>query len=168
MKTIVGVFGDSKADKKEARFAEELGREIAKRGYVLLTGARGGIMKAAAKGAKREQGLTLGILPDACKTKANRFTDIVIPTGMGSTRNALNARTADYVIVLGGKSGTLSEIAFSWLYGKPIFAVTGFGGWAEKLASQQIDNRRGDCIVAVKSPKEALDMIDEQEEAKET
>lgn len=162
-KTIVGVFGDSEAEKREKKFAKQIGREIGTRGYVLLTGARGGIMLSACKGAKEEGGLTLGILPSSDKSRANRFTEIVIPTGLGSTRNSLNALTSDYVIVIGGKSGTLSEIAFSWLYGNPILAVKGFGGWSEKLAGKRIDQRRKDHIIPIESPKQALDWIDERE-----
>lgn len=162
-KTIIGVFGDSKASDDEARFAEKLGKNIATRGYILLTGARGGVMKAACKGAKKEGGVTLGILPFTEKSKANKFTDIVIPTGIGSMRNALNALTADYVITIGGGSGTLSEIAYSWMFGKPILGVIGFDGWSERLAGEKVDERREDRIIPIESPREALEWIDERE-----
>lgn len=163
VKTIVGVIGSSKAGKEEVKFAESLGEEIAKRGFVLLTGARGGVMKAACKGAKKKGGLTLGILPNGNKSEANEFTDLVIPSGMGSTRNSLNALTADYVIVVGGGAGTLTEIAYAWLYGKPILATRNLGGWAEKLAGKRIDGKRDDKIVPVDSPNEALEWIEEIE-----
>lgn len=166
-KTIVGVIGSSQAGEEEAEIAKKVGREIAKREYVLLTGARGGVMKAACIGAKSEGGLTLGILPFSKKTKANRYTDIVIPTGMGSTRNSLNTLTADYIIVVGGGSGTLSEIAFAWMYNKPILAFSGVKGWSTKLAGKQLDDKRKDHIIPVETAKEALNCIYRHETSKE-
>lgn len=165
VKTIVAVIGSSHASEAEVDFAEAVGKKIAKYGFLLLTGARGGVMKAACRGAKKEGGLTLGILPAANKSQANKFTDIVIPSGMGSTRNSLNALTADYIIAVGGGAGTLSEIAYAWMYNKPILAVEGVGGWAEKLAGERIDEKRNDRIVPIRTPQEAIDWIEEQEVA---
>lgn len=162
-KTIIGVIGSSKADKEEMKFARSLGEEIAKRGYVLLTGGRGGVMRAACRGAKKKGGLTVGILPSGNKSEANKFTDIVIPSRMGSTRNSLNALTADYIIAVGGGAGTLTEIVYAWLYGKPILATRKFGGWAKKLAGKRIDEKRSDKIVSFASPNDALEWIDEKE-----
>ena len=83
-------------------------------------------MEAAARGAKSEQGLTIGILPLTHKEDANPSIDIPIPTGFGEGRNVIIARTADVLIAIAGEYGTLSEIAFGLRMGKP---VIGIGTW---------------------------------------
>ena len=79
--------------------AYETGKEVAKSGSVLITGGLGGVMKAASHGAKDAEGLTVGIIPQDDSTMANEFCDIVIPSGMGLSRDFLNALSADGVIV---------------------------------------------------------------------
>ncbi|MFB5624210.1 MAG: TIGR00725 family protein, partial [Nitrosopumilus sp.] len=77
------------------KVAYDVGMEIAKSDSVLITGGLGGVMTAAAHGAKDAGGLTVGIIPQADASEANEYCDIVIPTGMGLTRDFLNALTAD-------------------------------------------------------------------------
>ena len=84
------------------KVAYDVGFEIAKSDSVLLTGGLGGVMAAASHGAKDAGGLTLGIIPQDDATLANEFCDIVIPTGMGLTRDFLNALSADGIIIVGG------------------------------------------------------------------
>ena len=81
--------------------ASETGKEVAKSGSVLITGGLGGVMKAASHGAKDADGLTVGIIPQDDSAMANKFCDIVIPSGMGLSRDFLNALSADGVIVVG-------------------------------------------------------------------
>ena len=160
MLKVIGIVGDSEVkNEEELRFVEELSYKLAIMGFVILTGGLGGIMEAASRGAKKGRGLVLGIIPTLNKSDANKYVDIVIPTGMGWTRNSLVALTADLLIAIGGKSGTLSEIAYAWMYGKPIIAVRKFGGWAEKLAGKRIDERRDDVIYAADSVEEVLQII---------
>jgi uncharacterized protein (TIGR00725 family) len=83
-------------------------------------------MEAACRGAKSAGGLTVGILPGRQTADANEWVDVPIATGLGDARNLLIIHTADGVIALPGKSGTLSEIAFALKVGKP---VVDFGGW---------------------------------------
>ena len=56
----------------------------------------------------------------------NEFVDIPLPTGIGYTRNVLVARAGEAVIAIDGKFGTLSEIAFALISGRP---VIGLGTW---------------------------------------
>ena len=95
--------------------AYEAGQEIAKSGSILITGGLGGVMKAASHGAKDADGLTVGIIPQDDPSLANEFCDIVIPSGMGLSRDFLNALSADGVVVIGGGSGTLSEICAAYM-----------------------------------------------------
>ena len=126
IKKIIGVIGGSTADSSTLRIAEEAGRLIAKNGAILVCGGLGGVMEAAARGAKSEQGLTIGILPQTHKEDANPSIDIPILTGFGEGRNVIIARTADVLIAIAGEYGTLSEIAFGLRMGKP---VIGIGTW---------------------------------------
>ncbi|MHA1616955.1 MAG: TIGR00725 family protein [Candidatus Njordarchaeales archaeon] len=154
---LIGIIGDSEtSNQDESRFAEKLGEEIAKKGYILICGGRGGVMEAAAKGAKRFGGITVGILPGFSKDEANPYIDIALPTGLGWARNSIVVLASDVIIAIGGKSGTLSEIAYAWMYGKPIIAVKGFGGWSEKLAGSRIDERRKDYIIPARTVEEII------------
>ncbi|NIO20775.1 MAG: TIGR00725 family protein, partial [Candidatus Aenigmarchaeota archaeon] len=93
--------------------AYEVGREIAKRDIVLVSGGMSGVMEAACRGAKTEGGLTVGIIPGTEKSEANPYVDIPVVTGMGHGRNIIVVRSSDAIIAIGGSYGTLSEIAFA-------------------------------------------------------
>ena len=157
---VIGIIGDSEASEEEYKFAYILGAELAKRGFVIISGGRTGVMEAVSKGAKSAGGLTLAILPSADKSEANPYVDIAIPTVLGWARNSLVPLASDIVIAIGGKAGTLSEIAYAWMYGKPIIAIVGFGGWSEKLAGKKIDDRRPDFIYPARTVEEVLELIE--------
>ncbi len=144
------------------KMAYETGAEIAKSGAILITGGLGGVMKAASHGAHDAGGLSIGILPQNDASLANEYCDIVIPTGMGHTRDFLTALSADGVIVIGGGSGTLTEVCASYVHKKPIAALKKSGDVAEKYADQYLDHRNHVKIVGVDSPKEAVKYILEQ------
>ena len=93
---------------------------------------------------------------------ANEFCDIVIPSGMGLSRDFLNALSADGVIVVGGGSGTLSEICAAYMYKKPIATLKNSGGMATKYSDQFIDHRENVKIVGFETPKDAVNYILEQ------
>jgi len=120
---IIGVIGGREVEKGLLRVAEEIGRLIAQKNLIMLCGGLGGIMEAAAKGAKEAGGLTIGILPQDKKEYANPYIDIPIVTGMGIGRNIIIARTADLLIAINGEYGTLSEIAFALQLGKPVIGI---------------------------------------------
>ena len=142
--------------------AYETGKEVAKSGSVLITGGLGGVMKAASHGAKDSAGLTVGIIPQDDSAMANEFCDIVVPSGMGLSRDFLNALSADGVIVVGGGSGTLSEICAAYMYKKPIATLKNSGGMATKYSDQFIDHRENVKIVGFETPKDAVNYILEQ------
>ena len=144
------------------KMAYETGAEIAKSGAILITGGLGGVMKAASHGAHDAGGLAIGIIPQNDASLANEYCDIVIPTGMGHTRDFLTALSADGVIVIGGGSGTLTEVCASYVHKKPIAALKKSGDVAEKYADQYLDHRNHVKIVGVDSPKEAVKYILEQ------
>jgi uncharacterized protein (TIGR00725 family) len=103
----------------EAR-AEEVGRLLAERGCTVVCGGLGEVMAAAARGAKQAGGTTIGILPGTDRWDANEWIDHVVSTGLGHARNALVAASGDAVIAVGGSYGTLTEIAFAKVLGRPV------------------------------------------------
>ena len=122
-RTTIAVIGGRKVEKSLLKEAEEVGRLLAGRNAVLISGGLGGVMEAVSRGMKSEGGLTVGLLPQDHKRDANDFVDVAIATGLGIGRNVIIARTADAVIAVGGEYGTLSEIAFSLQLGKPVVGI---------------------------------------------
>ena len=116
MAVQIAVVGSG--EKHEPR-AEQVGRLLAERGCTVVTGGRTEVMAAAARGAKSAGGTTIGILPGESRADANEWTDHVIVTGIGHARNLAVAASADAVIAVGGGWGTLSEIAFAGILGRP-------------------------------------------------
>jgi uncharacterized protein (TIGR00725 family) len=122
-KKQIGVIGAGTCTDNIKCLAETVGKEIAKRGAVLLCGGLGGVMEAAAYGAKQEGGITLGILPGTLRTEANPWIDITVLSGMGQARNVLIAQSSDALIAVNGEYGTLSEIALGLKIGKPVIVL---------------------------------------------
>jgi uncharacterized protein (TIGR00725 family) len=113
--------GDAESD-----VAFDVGRLLASRGAVVVTGGLGGVMASACRGARSAGGVTVGLLPGLDRGAANEWVSVPIPTGLGELRNGLVVRAADAVIAVGGGYGTLSEIALALKAGKP---VVGIGSW---------------------------------------
>ena len=151
----VAVIGDAEAGEAALAFAEELGRRIGANGWALISGGREGVMGAASRGCREAGGIVVGILPTADDSSGNEYCHVLLPTGLGWTRNSLTPLAGDAVVAIGGRAGTLTEIAFAWAYRKPILAVTGQGGWSERLAGQAIDDRWDSVLEPVATPDEA-------------
>jgi uncharacterized protein (TIGR00725 family) len=126
-KTFIAVIGGGTCTKEEARLAEEVGRELARKGAVLVCGGLGGIMKAACKGAFSAGGTTIGILPGNKRQVANPYVRIPIVTGLGGARNIIVVKSAHVVIAVDGSYGTLSEIGYALKNGIP---VVGLNTWS--------------------------------------
>src|SRR3712207_4238240 len=110
----------------EAR-AEVVGRLLAERGCTVVTGGRGEVMAAAARGARLAGGTTIGIVPGESRADANAWIDHVVVTGIGHARNLAVAGSGDAVIAIGGEWGTLSEIALARVLGRPVVILE--PGW---------------------------------------
>ena len=117
MAVQVSVIG-SGADHEER--AEEVGRLLAQRGCTVVCGGLGEVMAAAARGAKSAGGTTIGILPGTSRAEVNEWIDHVVVTGLGHLRNGVVAATGDAVVAVGGSYGTLTEIGFARIYGRPV------------------------------------------------
>ena len=110
---IISVIGSSAAKPQHASLAEEVGRELARRGITLACGGMTGVMEAACRGAKAEGGTTIGILPGRRGSPYNSYIDIPIFTTMGYARNIIVVHSGEACIAIGGAFGTLSEIAYA-------------------------------------------------------
>jgi hypothetical protein len=131
---FISVIGENDPSPRLAALAEAVGAEIAAAGAVLICGGLGGAMEAACRGAHSRGGVTIGILPGSRHGDANPYVTYAIPTGLGHARNLLVARSAHAVIAVGGKYGTLSEIAFAKIEGT---AVIGLDTWDLRRAGQE-------------------------------
>ncbi len=120
---IIAVIGGAEASQKNLRYAEQVGRLIARSGNILITGGMGGVMEAASRGAHRAKGLVIGIMPGTDRSAANDYVDIPIVTGMNQARNIIIARTSHCAIAIDGKYGTLSEIAYCLMFGVPVVGI---------------------------------------------
>ncbi len=154
-RTMVGVMGGSVADERTAAGARELGRLIAERGWVLISGGRPtGVMQASVAGARQAGGLTVGILYDDDQDNAADGLDIVIPTGMGAARNIINVLSSDVVVACRGTGGTLSEIALALRFGRPVVLLD-FDPGEAFLSAGAADARWS----LAATPAEAVDQI---------
>ncbi len=157
-RVAVAVVGSARATASDLANAEMLGRALVDRGCTVVTGGLGGIMAAACRGARSSSnyvyGATVGVVPTYEPNDANEHCDIVVATGMNHARNVVVAASADVVAAVGGRAGTLSEMAFAWTLGRPVVAVAA-QGWAEELAGRSLDDRRDDVIHGPLAPVEA-------------
>jgi uncharacterized protein (TIGR00725 family) len=146
METLIGVIGAGDAAEEECAAAFEVGREIAKRKCALVCGGMGGVMEAACRGAKSEEGLTIGVIPGDFKYESNPYVDIPVVTGMGHGRNIIVARSSDALIAIGGSFGTLSEIAFALRLEIP---VVGIKTWDVSSEIKQAEDPGEAVVLAV-------------------
>ena len=157
-KIMIGVMGPGPAATEEdLKNAHQLGRLIAERGWVLLTGGMAsGVMDAASRGTDEAGGLVVGILPTEDATHASKAVHIPIVTGMGSARNNINILSSSVVVACGIGPGTASEIALTIKAGKKVVLLNNIEeshAFFRKLG--------GEAITVVDSPEEAIDCIEE-------
>lgn len=119
----IGVIGSAFCNPETVKLAEAVGGEIARAGAVLLCGGRGGVMEAAARGARKYGGTSIGILPGTDRSEGNNELTYALPTGLGNARNAVIACASDVIIAISGGYGTLSEIGLALKMNKPVIGL---------------------------------------------
>ncbi|MFH1589783.1 MAG: TIGR00725 family protein [archaeon] len=162
MKKIqIAVLGSSKmiCTENAYKIAEEVGKELAKKKCITITGGGLGVMEAALKGAKKENGLTIAIIPWENIKKANDYADVVIATGIGWSRDAINLNSCDGAIIVHGGAGTLNEASYGYIIDKPLVAIKTSGGTAKQIAGTYLDIRKNELIESANNAKEAVDKI---------
>lgn len=159
---VMGSAADLAYDKKVQEIAEEVGKLVAQSGAVLVFGAEkdcDSLSTAACRGAKAAGGLTVGVTygkgKDIWEPEA---ADIVIASGLerGGGRETTLVLSCDVIIAISGGSGTLTELAVAYQADIPMVAVTGAGGWSDKLAGEYLDGRKRRVIYAAATPSEAV------------
>ena len=120
---IVAVCGASQATDDDRSAATAAGRLLAERGFLVVCGGGQGVATAVAAAVSAFGGTCIGLLPGDDPDDAAPGVTIPIATGVGHLRNAVIARSCDAMIAIGGGYGTLSEIAFALVLGKPVVAV---------------------------------------------
>jgi uncharacterized protein (TIGR00725 family) len=160
---VMGSAADLKYSKKLEKFAFDIGRLIAASGNITVYGAEkdyDSLSTAASRGAKSGGGLTVGVTYGKGKDIWDNegSTDVIIATGIerGGGREFVLVNSCDVLIIVSGGSGTLTETAIAYQMNIPVVALTGTGGWADKLANTYIDDRKRFKIIASETPKEAV------------
>ncbi len=149
----LAVIGGSECTPAQRRLAVEVGREIARRGAVLICGGRGGVMAAAAEGARAEGGRTVGILPgaSALESPPNEHVELPLFTGLGQARNQVVVLSGVAVIGIGGGWGTLSEIAIALKHRVPVVLL-------DSWRLDKPDGERDPLLRRVESAAEAVEL----------
>lgn len=158
---VMGSCSDLKYSKEIEKLAEEVGFFVAKNDATLLFGAEkdfDSLSTAAARGAKKAGGLSIGITYERGLEVKEKEVDVVIATGMnrGGGREFVLVLSCDVIITLGGGSGTLTEIAVAYQANIPVVALAGSGGWSDKLANQFLDDRKRIKVEVASTPEEAV------------
>jgi uncharacterized protein (TIGR00725 family) len=145
MKTQVGVMGSAGGDLSPEQLARayKLGKAIAERDCLTVTGACPGLPDAAAQGAHDAGGLVLGISPAHSRQEHVEVyasplepCDAMVFSGSGLMgREVHNIHSSDFVIFVGGRSGTLGEFAIAYDEGKLIGVLTHSGGLSDEFAA---------------------------------
>jgi uncharacterized protein (TIGR00725 family) len=125
LRTPVGVIGPREASANQLAIAEAVGTGLGRMGLTLVCGGRQGVMEAVCRGSASQGGVSIGLLPETEPDHANAFVTVPIATGIGEARNALVARAALCVVVIGDSYGTLSEVALGLQFGKRVFGLAG-------------------------------------------
>ncbi len=141
MKVKVGVMGSAEEATALLEKAQALGKAVASRNMILLTGATTGLVYAVGKAAHNDGALHIGVSPahderehvetyalptDAC--------DAIIYTGFGlKGRNVVLVRSCDVVLFIAGSIGSLNEVTIAYDEGKVIGCLTGTGGVADEI-----------------------------------
>jgi hypothetical protein len=152
---VVAVIGDGDPRGPDASrildWAEEAAQLLARSGATVVTGGLGGVMRAASRGASAAGGVTIGILPGTEAAEANEFVQIAIPTGLGVVRNLVVVTSADAVLAVGGRHGTLSEIGLALRMGREVVTL---GSWRVE-SDQRIGGPR---LHRARDPREAAQL----------
>ncbi len=168
----VGVMGSAGGElsPEVLQRVHRLGYVIARRGYVLVTGACPGLPHEAVKGAKEAGGVVVGVSPaldfEEHVTKYHSPTrgyDAIIYTGSGLMgREIENIRSCDVVIFAGGRSGTLGEFAIAYDEAKVIGVLKSTGGITDHLETiiGMVNKETGAAICYDDDPEHLLDKLE--------
>ncbi|GAC1390735.1 MAG: hypothetical protein NVSMB31_07840 [Vulcanimicrobiaceae bacterium] len=169
MKIQVGVMGSAGGPITEAQLAlaRRVGQAIALRNCVIVTGACPGIPHAAVLGAHERGGMSLGVSPAHSREEhTGVFTsplepyDAIVFTGSGLMgREVHNIHSSDFVIFIGGRSGTLGEFSIAYDEGKLIGILLDSGGLSNRFdaIATMCNKETGSVIIQSRDPEDLVD-----------
>lgn len=172
-KMTIGVMGSAGGVLPEEirKPCRQLGAAIAKRGYVLITGACPGLPHEAVLGAIEEGGFVVGISPALNLEEhvkkyhsPTRGYNALVYTGSGLMgREIENIRSCDVVVFAGGRSGTLGEFAIAYDEGKVIGVLLGTDGISEHLDQivGLVQKKTGSVICYNSDPEKLLNELED-------
>ena len=169
MKVQIGVMGSAGGSISEAELAlaHRLGRRIAEHGCTIVTGACPGLPHAAVLGAAAAGGHSLGISPALSREEhvnvygspLQPYTTMVF-TGSGLMgRETHNIHSSDFVIFVGGRSGTLGEFCIAYDEGKLIGILVHSGGISDHFIpiSRLVHKDTGSILITDDGPEALVD-----------
>ncbi|MDG0866737.1 hypothetical protein [Candidatus Lucifugimonas marina] len=172
-KMVFGVMGSAGGEVPESAREKiyDLGAEVGKRGYTLVTGIAPGLPHDSVLGAKSQGGLVIGISPAQSFTEhverynsPTRGYDIIVYTGSGLMgREVENIQTCDAVVIVGGRSGTLGEFAIAFDQAKIIGVLEGTGGIADHIDQlvEVINKDTGAKVIGHTDPIELVKLLEQ-------
>jgi uncharacterized protein (TIGR00725 family) len=148
--------------------AKELGREIARLGGIIVSGATTGFPMYAAMGAKDECGFSVGISPASNEREHVEtyklpldFMDVIVYTGFGyAGRDLMFVRSADAMIIGPGRIGTYNEFSVAFEDRRPIGVLE--GSWeTDDILKRIIEtaNRPNDRLFFERDPKVLVERL---------
>lgn len=163
---VMGSAADLQYSKEVEAIAEKIGELVASNNGILVFGAEkdsDSLSTAACRGAKKNNGLTVGVTygkhKDIWENELD-YADVIIPSGLerGGGRELTLVLSCDAVIAISGGSGTLTELAIAYQADIPMVAIKGVGGWSEKLADQFLDSRERRKCFGANTAEEAVEI----------
>jgi len=119
MKKLVAVFGPSGISREDALYhnAQELGKQLAQAGFIVLTGSYDGVMEAVSKGAHDVGGSTVGVSAEVYYARGrnpNEYLSREIKVKSSVDRTMELMDLADAYIAIGNSTGTFAEVIIAW------------------------------------------------------
>lgn len=159
---VMGSAADLRYSENIEKLAEEVGYWVAKNNATLVFGAEkdyDSLSTAACRGAKKANGYTVGVTYGKGLEVFEKNADFIVVSGLerGGGREMCLVLSCDAIITLSGGSGTLTEIAIAYQANIPVVALSGTGGWTDKLAGTYLDQRERLIIETAKTPRMAVE-----------
>ncbi len=166
MKKIqIGVMGpalceypnDKELSEKITETAEKIGELLAQNNVTVFTGGCDGVMEYALKGAKKFNGVTVGV-PGRQRSISNQYVDIEVITDVDIGSFLFSGiLSCDAIIFIPGGAGTLAELCIAYRNKKPCIIIEGFDEWYDNLIGNYLDNGKVIKLYGTKTPEEAVE-----------
>jgi len=164
---VMGSAADLNYSEQIQQIAERIGEIVAEKGHILFYGAEkdyDSLSTAAARGAKRKNGITIGVTYSTGKNIWDKEgnTDVIVCSGLerGGGREFVLVNSCDAIIAVSGGSGTVTEMAIAYQLDIPIIAIKNTGGWADKMAGEYFDGRNRRKVLAAETPEQAVEFAE--------